>query len=405
MANENTIAKKQITNFALDMEEKTMEQFRNCYSEPYVVKASLMPDAHVGYVAPIGAVLATRGVLVPAWVGYDIGCGMTAAKLPKNILKELREKARLIYEQVKKRVPMGLGAIHSSEEELTAETMKEYKKILLKFKKGPYDKKVLQFLESGKQRNLGSLGHGNHFISLNSDDSGTPWIVVHSGSRAVGDWIATLYMKKSSGKEREFEATYPLQENSQEGKEYQNLLDFCLEFAKLNRLEMIRQTMIAIEEVLGKKVKSTIWANKNYNHALKENGLFIHRKGATPAKKGERGIIPANMRDGSFLVEGKGNKDFISSSSHGAGRALSRKKARETIDLNVFKKQMSDAKVIGNFSSDSLDEAPEAYKDIYQVLDLQKKSIRVVNHLKPFINWQGEGHGRQRKGRNNKENF
>src|SRR3989344_6851715 len=106
---------KQITNFALDMEEKTMEQFRNCYSEPYVVKASLMPDAHVGYVAPIGAVLATRDYLVPAWVGYDIGCGMTAVKLPKNIMNSLREKANAIYESVKRRIPMGLGEIHNSD--------------------------------------------------------------------------------------------------------------------------------------------------------------------------------------------------------------------------------------------------------------------------------------------------
>jgi len=396
MANENTIAKKQITNFALDMEEKTMEQFRNCYSEPYVVKASLMPDAHVGYVAPIGAVLATRGVLVPAWVGYDIGCGMTAAKLPKNILKELREKARLIYEQVKKRVPMGLGAIHSSEEELTAETMKEYKKILLKFKKGPYDKKVLQFLESGKQRNLGSLGHGNHFISLNSDDSGTPWIVVHSGSRAIGHRVATLYMKKSSGKEEGFEATHPLHSGSQEGKEYLNLLKFGLEFAKLNRLEMAKQVCITLEKIIGKKIKFMIWTNKNHNHALLESGLFVHRKGATPAKKGEKGIIPANMRDGSFLVEGKGNKDFISSSSHGAGRVMSRKQAKETLDTSYFRKEMEDAGVIGNFTDASIDEAPEVYKDIYKVLDAQKKSIKILNHLKPFINWQGEGRHRKK---------
>lgn len=384
--------KKQITNFALDIDEKTMEQFRACYSEPYVVKASLMPDAHVGYVAPIGAVLATKDYIVPAWVGYDIGCGMTAAKLQKNILKELREKALLIYEQVKRNVPMGLGAIHNSEKEITPETREEYEKILLKFKKGPYDNRVLQFLESGKTiRNLGSLGHGNHFVSLNCDDSGTPWIVVHSGSRAVGHWIATLYMKKSSGKEKEFEATYPIQENSQEGREYQNLLDFCLEFAKINRLEMVRQTVAAIENVLGKKIKSTLWTNKNHNHALKEAGLFIHRKGATPAKKGERGIIPANMRDGSFLVEGKGNKDFISSSSHGAGRAMSRKQAKEKLNVDSFKKEMEEAGVIGNFSMASLDEAPEAYKNIYKVLEMQEKSISVLNHLKPFINWQGEG--------------
>src|SRR3972149_11186628 len=158
MANENTIAKKQITNFALDMEEKTMEQFRNCYSEPYVVKASLMPDAHVGYVAPIGAVLATKDYLIPAWVGYDIGCGMTAAKLPKNILPFLKENAKIIYDSVKRRIPMGLGEAHRSDSDITTETRKEYEKILVDFKKGPYDRKVLQFFESGKAlKNLGSL--------------------------------------------------------------------------------------------------------------------------------------------------------------------------------------------------------------------------------------------------------
>ena len=390
------VVKKKITNFALNPDEKTLEQFKACYSEPYVVKASLMPDAHVGYVAPIGAVLATKGYIVPSWVGFDIGCGMTAAKLPKNTLKELRKKAQLIYESVKRNVPMGLGAIHQSEASITEHTRTAYKKILSDFKKGSHNKQVLQFLESGKAlRNLGTLGHGNHFISLNSDDKGFPWIVVHSGSRSVGHWTATHYMKKSSGKNVGFEETFPLAEKSVDGKEYQNLLEFGLEFAKLNRLEMVRKVVLTIEKILGKKIKFTIWTNKNHNHALKESGLFIHRKGATPAKKGEKGIIPANMRDGSFLVEGKGNKDFLRSSSHGAGRALSRSQAREKLNVDTFKREMESAGVIGNFTNDSLDEAPEAYKDIYKVLEMQKASIKIVNHLKPFVNWQGE----RRRGR------
>ena len=384
--------KKLVTNFALEPDERTLEQFKNCYSEPYVVKASLMPDAHVGYVAPIGAVLATKGYLVPAWVGYDIGCGMTAAKLPKNILPSLKKNAKAIYDSVKRRIPMGLGEAHRSDSKITPETKKQFEKILADFKGGPYDKKVLQFLQSEKAvRALGTLGHGNHFIELDEDENGNPWIIVHSGSRTIGHWVATLYMKKSSGKEKEYEETYPLAVNSTEGKEYLNLLEFGLEFAKLNRLEMVRQAVSAIERILGKKIKYVIWTNKNHNHALKEKGLFVHRKGATPAKKGERGIIPANMRDGSFLVEGKGAKEFISSSSHGAGRVMSRSQAREELNTNSFKREMENAGVIGNFSEGSLDEAPQAYKNIYRVLEAQKKSIKVLNHLKPFINWKGEG--------------
>ncbi len=389
-------SKKQITNFALDLDKETLNQFENCYSKPYVLKASLMPDAHLGYVAPIGAVLATKDYLVPAWVGYDIGCGMTAAKLPKKILPLLKEKSQEIYLAIKKKIPMGLGEINSSVSQITPETKKQYEKILSKFKKGEYDKKVLQFLESEKPiKALGTLGHGNHFISLNSDKKGIPWIVVHSGSRAIGHWVATLYMKKSSGLEKGYEETYPLKVDSKEGKEYQNLLEFGLEYAKLNRLEMINQVVISIEKILGKKIKFNVWTNKNHNHALKESGLFVHRKGATPAKKGEKGIIPGNMRDGSFLVEGKGSKKFLSSSSHGAGRAMSRKQAKEIINLEDFKGQMKKAEVIGNFSESSLDESPDAYKNIFKVLEAQKSSIKIINHLKPFINWQGESRNKK----------
>lgn len=385
------MVKKQINNFALDPDKKTLEQFKDCYSEPYVVKAALMPDAHVGYVAPIGAVLATKDFLVPSWVGYDIGCGMTAAKLPKNTLKEIRENAEAIYKQVKKQIPMGLGQIHKSEDTITKETRKEFEALLSRFKKESHNKQVLQFLQSGKAlRNLGSLGSGNHFISLN-EASGFPWIVVHSGSRAVGYWAATFYMKKSSGKKEGFEETHPIKSDSQEGKEYQNLLDFGLHFAELNRLEMTRKVVEAIEKVIGKKIKFTIWTNKNHNHALKEQGLFIHRKGATPAKKGERGIIPANMRDGSFLVEGKGNKEFISSSSHGAGRKLSVSVSKKKLDTRHFKEEMLRSGVVGNFSENAVVESPDAYKDINKVLSLQKRSIKVILHLKPFINWQREG--------------
>ncbi|MCX6749229.1 MAG: RtcB family protein [Candidatus Pacearchaeota archaeon] len=382
---------KQIANFAPDADEETLRQFKACYSEPYVLKAALMPDAHVGYVAPIGSVLAAKDYIVPAWVGYDIGCGMTAVKLPKNALVSLRKNSEEIYREVKKGIPMGLGEIHKNERKITTETQKEFQNILVKFKKGPYNRQVLEFLQSGKAlRNLGTLGSGNHFIEMDFDDSGLPWIVIHSGSRGVGHKFATFYMKKSSGKTLGFEATYPFLSSSPEGKEYLNLLDFCLEFAKLNRLEIAKQIILAVEKVLRKKIKYAIWTNKNHNHAIKESGLFVHRKGATPAKKGERGIIPANMRDGSFLVVGKGNKDFISSSSHGAGRKLSRAEAKRRINPDLFKKEMQEAKVTGNFSQNLIDEAPEAYKNIYKVLELQKSSIKVISHLKPFINWKGD---------------
>ena len=305
----------------------------------------------------------------------------------KKLSKTDSGKKEKIYSEVKKKIPMGLGEINKSEA-ITKEGKKQYQELLKKFQKKPHNKQLLDFLQSGKaERHLGSLGHGNHFISLNKDDKGYVWIVVHSGSRGVGHWAAKLYMKKSAGKEKNFEKTYPLEIESQTGKEYLNLLDFGLEFALLNRMEMIRKIIFSIEKVLNEKLKWEVWTNKNHNHALKERGnLWVHRKGATPAKKGERGVIPANMKDGSFLVEGKGNKNFLKSSSHGAGRRLSRTEAKKQISLEELKKEMKN--VYTKIDSKILDEAPGAYKDIKKVLEAQKKSIKIIRHLTPIINWQ-----------------
>jgi len=401
---------KEIYNHALDPDEETLKQFEHCYSEPFVVKAALMPDAHSGYVAPIGAVLITKDFIVPSWVGYDIGCGMTAVKLTsKGLLKEIKENSKKIYDQVIRDVPMGLGEIHNKAS-LSEEGKKKFDLLLSKFKKGEHNKSILNFLESGKaERSLGSLGHGNHFIELScSGDEGKKsknlgdeaWIVIHSGSRGVGYKVAQEYMKMSSGMKKGYEETYPLKDSSQLGKEYLNILEFGLEFALLNRMEMIRKVISAIEKVLGRKVKSELVVNKNHNHAIKEKQkgsyVYVHRKGATPAKKGELGVIPANMKDGAFIVKGKGNKEFLMSSSHGAGRAMSRSQARQKITLEHFKKEMSEAGIQGTVNESTLDEAPEAYKNIYDVMEAQKESVSVLNHLIPLINWKGADRRRRR---------
>jgi tRNA-splicing ligase RtcB len=127
--------------------------------------------------------------------------------------------------------------------------------------------------------------------------------------------------------------------------------------------------------------------NKNHNHAVYEKGYFIHRKGATPAKKDEKGIIPGNMRDGSFLVKGKGNSKFLNSSSHGAGRSISRKVAKKKYTIDQFEKSMKG--ITGNISKETLDELPMAYKDIFRIIESQKDSVRFVKHIKPIINWKG----------------
>jgi len=377
---------KKITNFALNPDSATLEQFNNCCKEKFVVKASLMPDAHSGYVAPIGAVLVTKDYIVPSWVGFDIGCGMTAVEIDN---KEIVEKKTELFEEVKKRVPMGLGNLNDKNK-ITEHTKKELEKLINKFKQKPHAKEVLQLIEARALKHLGTLGHGNHFIELGISEKEKIWVVVHSGSRGIGHRLAQKYMKEVAGKTKEYEQTFPIHKDSKLGKEYLNVLEFCLEFALLNRMEIINQVILAIEKILGKKINWNVWANKNHNHAIYENGFFIHRKGATPAKKDEHGIIPGNMKDGTFLVIGKGNTDFLESSSHGAGRKMSRTKAKENISLKEFEESMKGIK--GSVSKETIDEAPMAYKDIYSVMNLQKQSVEIVEHIKPIINWKGEKH-------------
>ncbi|MCR4335609.1 MAG: RtcB family protein [archaeon] len=378
---------KKITNFALNPDEETLKQFKECYEEDFVEKASLMPDAHRGYVAPIGAVLVTKDYIVPSWVGFDIGCGVIAVEIKgKNLLEKIKENENNIFEEVKAKIPMGVGEINDLKN-ISKGTLEKYEKLLEEFRKKPHKKEILQFLEGKAIRHLGTVGSGNHFIEIGYSE-GKTWIVIHSGSRGVGYKVAEFYMKKSAGKDKEFEKTYPIHKDSDVGKEYLNILDFGLEFALLNRMEMVHKVIEALEKVLGVKIEWELWVNKNHNHAVPEKGKFIHRKGATPAKKGERGVIPGNMRDGSFLVEGKGNKEFLESSSHGAGRKYSRTQAQKKFSLHEFEDSMKGIK--GTVSEGTLDESPMAYKNIYDVMDCQKESVKIINHIKPLINWKGE---------------
>jgi len=380
---------KKIYNYGINVDEETLKQFKDCYSEDFVVAAALMPDAHLGYAAPIGAVLKTKKFVVPAWVGFDIGCGLIALQIKgKKLVEKIKDNREKIYAKVMKKVPMGAG--NYNKEGVTEKTKNEFKKILEKFEKCPHDKNIANYLKSVAMKHLGTLGGGNHFIELGTDEKEKElWIVVHSGSRGVGHTVAKKYMMKASGSKdkSEYEKTFSLDSSSETGKEYLNVLDFGLDYALLNRMEIAYKVIDALKEILNEDLKYEVWVNKNHNHAVYENGFFIHRKGATPAKKNERGIIPGNMRDGSFLVVGKGNAKFLNSSSHGAGRSMSRKKAREKYSLKEFSEAMKG--IIGTVSTETLDELPMAYKNISEVMKAQEKSVKIIKHIKPLINWKG----------------
>jgi len=385
---------KYINIFANDIDKETKEQFENCCNHDFVVAGALMPDAHRGYVAPIGSVLLTKDKVVPAWVGYDIGCGVTAVKLnlknsDESLLNLIKENTKEIFNEVFKTIPMGLGKLNHNSN-LHRDTILKFRELLASLEQKDHDDEIFDWVRRKALSNLGTLGEGNHFIELDESE-GETWLVIHSGSRNIGHKVAQKYMIKSSGKDKGFEETFPLDVVSDLGKEYLAILDFGLEFALLNRLEMVNTFVDCLEAVLSKQINFEVWTNKNHNHAILDDyegdKLYFHRKGATPAKKGERGVIPGTMRDGSYLVEGLGNKDFLFSSSHGAGRKLSRKKARDTITLDKFQEEMKD--VVACVSDKTIDESPDAYKNIDDVMSLQKDSVKIIHKLKPIINWKG----------------
>lgn len=362
--------------FSDAIEDKALSQFFDALKQDWAVRGALMPDAHAGYSLPIGAVVATEGVIVPSWVGFDIGCGVLA--VPTSFeAGAVRAKAKQIFGGIYKRVPTGFSHNSKSSQWVAGESLSR-------------SDAMQSILDRKGMSDLHSLGGGNHFIEIAADETDRVWIVIHSGSRNLGHTTATHYMKLASGDGRAREGHYPLHENSVDGKNYIKDLEFCLEYALENRIGMAARIEAAIKsEVCVGKVMWDGVINRNHNHAEKKDGLWIHRKGATHAEEGMAGVIPGSMRDGSFVVHGKGNPDSLCSSSHGAGRVMGRAEAKRTLDMAIFKKEMEDRGIQARVDDSTLDESAGAYKDVFSVMAMQRDLVEVVHHLKPLVNCKG----------------
>ena len=360
--------------FAEVIEQGAIDQFESAMNQPFVVRGALMPDAHQGYSLPIGAVVATDGVILPSWVGYDIGCGMCA--LPTTFeAGAVRAYAGDVFKRIYAAIPTGFS--HNEKPTEWEDAPRLAKTPMLRERFG-----------RDGLRQLGSLGGGNHFIEVGEDETGKVWVVIHSGSRGIGHAVATHYMRAASGDGKAREGHFGFDVGSDWGYDYLTDMAFCLEFALANRREMIRRVERVLAEVLN--AGDGEWGgliNRNHNHAELKDGMWIHRKGATHAEDGMMGVIPGNMRDGSFIVRGKGNPDALWSSSHGAGRVLGRKVAKQTLNMADFESTM--AGVTALVTADTLDESPFAYKDIFEVMRLQADLVDVVAHVKPIINVKG----------------
>lgn len=363
---------KKIKIFGDKIEAKALAQFHSAMEQDYAVKGALMPDAHVGYALPIGAVIATKDVVVPAWVGYDIGCGMCA--LPTDFSPtEIKRYSSDIFRDIYDVIPVGFQI-----------NKKPAKSDLDPSELTSRGQKVFQNRKGA--RAIGSLGSGNHFIEIGVDEEKQVWIIIHSGSRGVGHGIATEYMKLAGGgKAREEHCGLTV--DSVEGREYINDLNWALRFALVNRYEMMHRIVAVIQLYTAGEPDWERLINRNHNHAEERDGLWIHRKGATHAEKDMMGVVPGNMRDGSFIVCGKGNPDSLYSSSHGAGRVLGRNQAKKSLSKAEFEKTMHG--IVARVGKRTIDESPMVYKDIFEVMRLQAELVDVVAHVRPIINVKG----------------
>ena len=362
---------------------KTLAQMHEAMSHDFAIEGALMPDAHAGYSLPIGGVVKTAGCVVPAWVGYDIGCGVAGHKT--NIIKD--DLTKEVLEEVKKlvikRIPMGSARNHQRK----AHELK-HPRIVEMFT--PLGQEIANTRGFGQ---LGTLGGGNHFLEVGYDEENWVWVSVHSGSRGVGHALATHYMRVAAADagvtQGNVEGGYPLWQGTPTFDDYMQDLKAAITWAELNRATMLQIVMDAFSEVLGgEKVIAKQSINGTHNTAFDVgDNQFVHRKGATAAGVGEYGIIPGNMRDGFFVAKGLGNSDSMESSSHGAGRVMSRAEAKVNIDFDIFQKQMEH--VVTNIAVHTIDEAPAAYKNIFDVMDSQKDCVDIVHHVKPLLNLKG----------------
>ncbi len=371
---------KEFHVFAEFLEQGAIDQFVAVMKQPFAVKGALLPDAHSGYSMPVGGVVALDGVIVPAYVGFDQGCGMCALPTTFNV-DDVRDNAKKIFDNIYRDIPVGFN----------------HNRVDTQWYEGnyiPMTQVAFDIFQKNGLKSLGTLGGGNHFLEIGADETNTVWIVIHSGSRNIGHACATHYMKLAANSDKALEGHFGFDVNSQNGKDFITDLNFCLEFALQNRKEMMHRVIDVIQRYCSGQglckaddTSSLDMINRNHNHAEFKDELWIHRKGCTHSELGMMGVIPGNMKDGSFIVEGLGNPDSLYSSSHGAGRVMGRKEAQRKLDMDKFAKSMEGITAL--VTKDTLDESSFAYKDIYDVMRLQDKLVKVVAHVKPIINIKG----------------
>ena len=381
------------------IEPTAMEQIVKLASMPFIYKhVAIMPDCHVGMGATVGSCIPTDGAIIPAAVGVDIGCGMVAVRTPLS-RGDLPDDLSGIREGIERRIPLSAGKYDrrlSSTAEPRVAALEE---------KGGDRLRVYRKLSRRVdwRRQLGSLGSGNHFIEITVDESGSVWAFLHSGSRGIGNRIATHHigaaqklMKQQSIRLPDRDLAY-LSEGTEEFDDYIHDLRWAQDFALFNREEMMDRVMTELSYTVygeggheDELELERIQCHHNFTQKERHFGkdVCVSRKGAIQAKEGQMGLIPGSMGTASYVVRGLGSVDAFETAPHGAGRRFSRGEARRRFTMDDFDRDMQGIEV--RRSKEFIDELPGAYKDIDTVMEQSKDLVEIVHTFRQIVNVKGD---------------
>lgn len=383
----------------VELEEPAEEQLVNVATLPFVwPHLAVMPDVHKGFGATVGSVIPTDRVIIPAAVGVDIGCGMMARKLDLK-LSQLPDSLASLRSVIEKAVPHGRtdqggrndrgawGDVPQNVRDRWSTLDAEYKKLVA----------LYPGLDRGTTiGHLGTLGSGNHFIEVCGDEDQNVWLMLHSGSRGVGNRVGSHFIALAKKEMERWHINLPdkdlsyLPEGSQHYTAYIQAVRFGQDFARLNREVMMDATLDAVVKELGVTWNANaeveaVNCHHNYISSERHFGrkLWVTRKGAVSAQLGELGIIPGSMGAKSFIVRGKGNRDSLCSCSHGAGRRMSRTEAKKTFTVEDHVEATKGVECRKDASV--VDETPGAYKSIDAVMAAQAELVEIVHVLKQVL--------------------
>lgn len=376
------------------IEPEAFEQITNTATLPFLFKhVAVMPDTHYGKGSTVGTVLPTKGAIVPAAVGVDIGCGMIAVKT--NLKAEDLGDLAVLRHSIERSIPMSAGRFNNKITESAQERISELNQM--------EGSETAGKISSNWPQQLGTLGGGNHFIEICLDTENNVWVTLHSGSRGVGNKIGNFYIKRAQElcKAHFIELADPdlayLVEGSRDFGDYIRDMRWAQHFALLNRDEMMDRVLRDISYHIFKNPDdvarfelSRINCHHNFTQVEEHFGekVWVTRKGAIEATEGKLGMIPGSMGTNSYIVSGLANKMSFNSAPHGAGRRMSRAKAKAAFTMVDFDKAMSG---IEHRRSDVLlDELPMAYKDIDAVMENAKELVKVEIVLKQILNVKGD---------------